>query len=245
MLKRTSVLIVMAVLLAAETRTPAQGSKGKVTPPPPAPGVCQVTLRDAPGDVILSDGGGTYVNGVDGFGCNVNSDPTTVHYGWLEMSFPGSKNQPSKRFIRYPGQALDADGRTGYSGFDSRGGFEVKGMALITWNGNPYYYDVAPLRATVEIGQFFGDSNFTGGDSGGSSSVFVRPLDDGCTWYVWSDPNAGALPPGFLGDSAGTRYNPRVIWLRKQKGVNWITLGYYAMPFAATVKIIGKSGCTP
>lgn len=234
MMRRTSMLIVMAALFVF----PARSWAGKVTTPPP--GACQVTLRDAAGDVIRSDNGQPYVNGVGGVVCTVDQDPTSVHYGWLNVQFSSTRSQ---RSILYLGQAADADGRAGYSGFNSRGTFEVKGMAKIQWNGIADYYDIAPFRANVEIGQFSGDSNFTGAStSTGSSSVFVKPHSDGCTWDVWSDPTAGPFASS-LGESTPTRYTPRVIELRQQQGPQWITKGYYAMPFGATVKLIAKPGC--
>jgi hypothetical protein len=72
MMRRTSMLIVMAALFVFPARSWAQGSKGKVTPPPP--GACQVTLRDLAGDVIRSDNGQPYVNGVGGVVCTVDLD---------------------------------------------------------------------------------------------------------------------------------------------------------------------------
>ena len=195
--------------------------------------------------MLARDGEGPYKNGVGGASCTIVSAPGVAHEGWLYLYFPSPRK--STREIRYLGQGLDADGRPGYSGFDSRGSFEVKGLTKIGYNGDSTYYDIAPFRANVEIGQFNGDSNATGEPYGNvSSSVFVRPLSDGCTWEFWSDPAAPRFtsPTGRGEYSALTRYDPRVIELRKMRGTEWITQGVYAMPFGATVKITGvKAGC--
>ena len=183
-------------------------------PTPPWP--CQVTLRDSAGDKILSDNTGTYVNGVGGVDCTVASDPASTHYGWLALRF-GNR---SARWLSFPGQALDVDGRAGYDGFISRGTLEVKGLAqFVVWNGDPSYVDILPFRANVSdrqfaasTGQFSGDSNFTGEPfSTGSSSVFVRPLDD-CNWDVWSDPAAGPWNSA-LGD-----LRPYPLWSTGDRG---------------------------
>lgn len=247
MLKRLLLLNAATLVLAAVCGPTVTAGKPV---PPPAPWPCQVTLRDAGGDVIISDGKGPYVNGQGGVSCTITADPNATKYGWLYLYFP--RPTKSTRAVLYLGQTRDADGGPGYNGFASRGSFEVKGLTQTAYNpGNPDFIDIRPFRANQSdrqfasgTGQFSGDSNFTGEQwSTGSSSVFVKPGADGCTWDFWFDPNAGPFS-STLGDSAPTRYAPRVIQLKEGTGYAQ-TRGYYAMPFGATVRIINvpKLGC--
>jgi hypothetical protein len=246
MRKRLSGVVLLAGLLAVSGH---EGLMAGKPAPPPAPWSCSVTMRDADGDVIRSDGKGAYLNGQGGVSCTITADPAALKYGWLYLYFPSPK-RATRSFV-YLGQAgwqpgdPNLVGGPGYTGFTSRGSFEVKGLTRIAWNGDSAYYDIEPFRANVEIGQFNGDSNVTGSSEGGSS-VFVRPMDaKGCTWSFWSDPDAPAfVSPTGLGDSAGTRYGPRVIQHRAMAGTNWVTQGFYPMAFGATVRITGgKTGC--
>jgi hypothetical protein len=156
-----------------------------------------------------------------------------------------------------PGQLHDVDGGPGYGTLSSRGTFEVKGLAKVVWSGNPAYYDVLPFRAILlgsklfanKMGQFFGDSNFTSGDTSGSSSVFVQPLAEplgspapSCSWSVWLDPTASLVSTSF-GELSNTRLNPRVLDIREGVAYQQIR-GQYVMPFLATVRITGGGPAT-
>jgi hypothetical protein len=244
---------------------PAQAAgKPAPAPPPYSPWTCNVTLRTAEGDMVRSDGKGAYVNGVGGVHCGIQSDPSATKYGWLGLGFDST----SARYILYPGQLQDVDGGPGYATMNSRGSFEVKGLAAkVVWNWNPDYFDVLPFRANQmnsnteklfanRMGQFFGDSNFTSGDTSGSSSVFVQPLAEpsgspaSCSWSVWLDPLAERVYSS-LGELPQTRagmnpypgpsippYGPRVLEIREGVGYSQVR-GLYVMPFQATVRITG------
>lgn len=234
---------------------------GKPAPAPTySPWTCTVTLRDAEGDMVRSDGKGPYVNGVGGLHCGILADPSATKYGWLEVTFDST----SARYILYPGQSQDVDGGPGYNTLNSRGTFEVKGLSKnVVFNpSDPDHFDVVPFRANQtdrsfanKMGQFGGDSNFTGEPwSIGSSSPFVQALAEppgsvaaSCSWKIWLDPSAERISVS-LGESAVTRagtqaapYGPRVLEIRE--GVAYgQSRGLYVMPFQATVRITGGGG---
>ena len=62
---------------------------------PPASVSCSVQMRDDPGDIVRSDGGGTYTNGAGGVSCSI--DDTSK---WLTLTFssPG-KHQPARSLV--------------------------------------------------------------------------------------------------------------------------------------------------
>ena len=219
----------------------------------PAPAIpnwqCEVTLRDAPGDMILSDTPAgaaprAYIDGVDGVLCQIliKTARTTTGSG-------SGFDSRSPRYMLFPGQSNSTGS---YITFLNRFSFEVKTIADVPWTGAPYV-DVMPFRAWVADAQFQGgaakfrgDSNFTGGDDLlGTSSVFVEPLDP-CSWrvtsYTTEDTSAIALTSG---ERPGTQTDPtRVMQLSDQKGKNLIILGSFPMPFGAEVKVFGnKAGC--
>ena len=214
--------------------------------PAPARWPCQITFRDAAGDVIKSDtatGSASwprpYVDGVDGVTCGISHDTNAPGtYNWLNVVF----DSQSPRYLNYIGQQFEG---SSYTSFVDRNYFQVKQLGTVVWDANnPSAMDARPFRSYAPDRQFLkssarfqGDSDF-GNVPGGTSSVFVQPLDP-CSWQVWLDPSAALLADEF----SDTRVNPRV--MQVSEGTSYSTTrGYFPMPFSAVVKVIsGKAGC--
>lgn len=245
---RTRLGLLLMLTAVAAVWTQSRTDAAKPAPPPPA-WRCTLTLRDAPTDTIRSDGGGAYVDGVNGVDYHINRGP--VQYNWLSVSFAST----SPRFMLYPGQA---NSTAAYSTFMNGypGTFEVKTLGSVPWTGVPYQ-DVMPFRAQLSssqfingFGQFDGDSNFTGGGASfGTSSVVVEPLDP-CSWRITSYTSE---QPSLLmlasGERVGTVTSPsRFLRLteaylpsnRKAK-----VRGDFAMPFSGVITVIGNNSACP
>lgn len=244
---RFGVAVLTAGVLAGGLLTTGVLEAAKPTPPPRWP--CQITFRDAAGDVIKSDtptGSASwpkpYVDGVDGVTCGISQAAGTGEYEWLTLVF----DSRSPRYLNYVGQQFEG---SSYTSFTNRDYFQVKQMATVSWDpANPTAFDMRPFRAFAADsqfakgeGRFQGDSDFTGNVPGGTSSVFVQPLD-ACSWQVWFDPSA-PLVATATGEWADTRVNPRVMQVSESTGYK-VTRGYFPMPFSVVVKVIsGKPGC--
>ena len=156
--------------------------------PQPEP-TCSVQFRDAPEDVVRSDGAGPYVNGVAGVDCHI-LEPS----GWLVLQFaaPTKKSPGSSRSIVYVGQSNGVAslgqpaGTASSPTFANTGGtFEIK---FLETAAAPL--DVMPFRARLGSsqflngqGQFDGDSGYTGTPPAGTSGLFITTVDT-CTWVA-------------------------------------------------------------
>ena len=211
---------------------------------------CRVTLRDASGDKIQSDGAGSYVDGLGGVTCYIVNEPGVAHDRWLFLSLPSSGKRGPERFFRYIGQTFEG---ASYPSFSNWGTFEVKGLAKVAWNPTgPSPRDVMPFRAYIMHPQLpfadgyallSGDSNIVGSFGfDGTSSVFVQPID-ACSWQVTC--YTTEEPDLFIGTSGerATRTTPRLMRLT-QGSRNPANVGDFPMAFQATVAITAnKPGC--
>jgi len=215
------VVLVAAILVGGQPALQA----GKASKPAPVRWACQLTLRDADGDAIQSDGRGAYRDGMNGVLCGINLEPNTGTYQWLNIDLSA---RTSTRSFYYPGQT-DASGYN-YFSFSTKGTFQVKQFATVVAGST----DTRPFRAFVYDKQFSGGTGrFTGDNASnpGTSSVIVDVASDGCNWTVWFDPTT---TPGLMELAETT----------KGSGPYGAPGGYYPMPFSATVTVIGgKAGC--
>ena len=246
---RISILALTAAVMLGDAS--AAWARQKADPTPDLR--CRVVFRDAGGDKIQSDLGGTYTDGVGGVTCYVVNEPGATHDRWLFMSITGTRRTAPTRFVQFRGQTFEG---ASYSDFANHGTFEVKGLASIAWNpAPPTSRDVMPFRAYLRhpelpfaqgLGTVNGDSNFTGGDpSYPTSSVFVQPID-ACSWqitsYTTEEPN---LFVSSFGERAGTRTTPRVMRISEGSNKQAGTVGDFPMPFQATVTITSNTGNCP
>ena len=135
---RNTVATIVAVVLTVGVVGP------RAAKPDPTPNWrCRVTLRDASGDKIQSDGAGSYVDGLGGVTCYIVNEPGVAHDRWLFLSLPLSGKRGPERIFRYIGQTFEG---ASYPSFSSWGTFEVKGLAKVPWNPTgPSPRDGAPF----------------------------------------------------------------------------------------------------
>lgn len=209
---------------------------------PPASVSCSVQMRDAPGDIVRSDGAGTYTNGAGGVSCTIDG-----FSGWLILTFsnPG-KHQPPPRSLVVVGQG-DVNGLAPYSTVSSSTELDIMQFSAAVSPTDVSHWRLRMSNASQFIGSFgqlTGDSTY-GALTPGTSSLFITTVD-ACTWVVTSYASYPLQTiVGGHGENGGTQTDPRVAILTENgiPGANGVTVrGYYVTPFAATVRAL-KTGC--
>jgi hypothetical protein len=216
---------------------------GNVDASKPAPSwSCSVQLRDSPGDIVKSDGAGTYVNGQSGVSCSIDG-----FSGWLDLRFANSGKRAPARSLVVVGQ-VNTDGS--YNTISSGAELDIKFLSLAVAP-----LDVLPWRLRVSssqfqdgFGQFTGDSAYDAGPAvAGTSSLAIATID-ACTWQVTSYTTGFGLQTLSHGENATTGTDPRIALLT-EVGIpgtsQAVVRGQFVMPFAATIRVIGgKPGCS-
>jgi hypothetical protein len=202
---------------------------------------CAATFYDRQGDVIRSDGGGAYVNGVSRVECSVYASGAKT--GNLHLQ-PDSR---SSRRIHLEGQTY---GSVEYGSEDTAAPdyFEVGDLASAVTVGGTY---LRPFRVTKgsATNVFRGDSFASGTLYDSSSSVFVTPID-ACSWDVEFKPDEPLVTVDADGraEPTSTWTDPRLLALyslttSRGKAVQTL-LGYVPMPFGVRIDVIAnKPGC--
>ena len=202
---------------------------------------CAATFFDRQGDVIRSDGGGAYVNGVSRVECSIYMSGAKT--GNLHLQ-PDSRGP---RRIHLEGQSY---GSVDYTSDDTAAPdyFEVGNLVSALATGGTY---LRPFRVTKggATNVFRGDSFASGTLYDSSSSVFVTPLD-ACSWNVEFRPGEPLVTVDADGrtEPSSTWTDPRELALyslttSRGKAVQTL-LGYVPMPFRVRIDVIAnKPGC--
>lgn len=211
---------------------------------------CAITFRDAAGDLLKSDGGGVYVNGVDGVTCRIGGLSDLWSSGRLYLQVGSWKtNVTPRRKVHLVGQS---SGSVSYGDTDiwAPNYLEVWRLRTATSTSVSYLrpFRVSKDAATVVIrGDSFPTDPQYGPLYASSSSVFVTPLN-ACSWNVEFRPSATvpASDPD-LGPEAGVQA-PRVLayitGVSSPKTGGPFLAGYVPLPFQARIDVIGnKPGC--
>ncbi len=208
---------------------------------PPASVSCSVQMRDDPGDIVRSDGGGTYTNGAGGVSCSI--DGTSK---WLILTFssPG-KHQPARSLV-VAGHG-DVNGLAPYSTVSSSTELDIMQFGAAVSPTDVSHWRLRMSNAPQFLGSFgqlTGDSTYDAGTPG-TSSLFITTVD-ACTWVATSYASYPLQTiVGGHGENGGTQTDPRVAILTENgiPGGNGVTVrGYYVTPFAATIRAL-KTGC--
>ena len=203
-------------------------------PKGPAQWNCSVQLRDDTTDMLRSDGGGPYVDGVAGVSCKIDR-----FTNWLYLSFQSK----SRRFLQVIGQS-NSEGS--YSTITGGTSFDIKTIASAQapLDVKPFRIRVSNSQFLDNFGQFSGDSSEEAGSQVlGTSSLFITTID-ACTWQATLYTTGIGLADG---ENVLTQTNPRVVLL-SEAGVpgasSFVARGHFVLPFAATVRVLGgKPGC--
>jgi len=208
---------------------------------------CAITFRDAAGDLLKSDGGGVYVNGVDGVTCRIGGLSDFWSSGRLYLQVGSWKtNVTPKRKIHLVGQS---SGSVTYDDQDiwAPNYLEVWRLRMATSTSVTYLrpFRVSKDAATVAIrGDSFPTDPQYGPLYASSSSVFVTPLS-ACSWNVEFKPDAALTSDPDLGQEASVQFPRLLAYITGVSSRNGPVLaGYVPLPFQARVDVIGnKPGC--
>ena len=210
---------------------------------PPASFGCSVKMWDDPGDIVRSDGGGTYTNGVGGVSCSINGTST-----WLTLTFssPG-KHQPARSLVVVGHD--DVNGVAPYSSVNSSTELDIMQFGAAVSPTDVSHWRLRMSNAPQFLGgfgQLMGDSTYdAGAPVAGTSSLVITTVDP-CTWVATSYASYPLQTiVGGQGENATTQTDPRVAILTENgiPGANGVTVrGYYVTPFAATIRAL-KTGC--
>jgi hypothetical protein len=261
------------ILVGVLASVPAEAQKGK--PSPPANWECTIALADTMTGsdgttyqaVIQSDGKGPYVHGTTN---KVTCQIATDGGGNPKFKLHFQPTYKSTRRVVIVAQSGYSGAETLQPDY-----FEVLDLkTAVPVQGEDAVY-MRPFRISKDgASRFFRGHSFIGvpegdpwyADTGnlytGSSSVFVKPFSN-CAWEIWFDPSA----PGktvdadgkIVSDSAldymtlpagtiqGNTTFPRTLGHYYNTGKNGtVQLGFFAMPFHATVSINGTGAtCEP
>lgn len=216
---------------------------------PAASWSCSVTMRNGAGDVVTSDGKGDYINGQAGVSCSLRASDN-----WLNLDFAttGKRGTPPDRSLVVKGQSTTGGS---YSPITTGTSFAIKFLkANVAHDVLPWRLQVRGPAYVGAFEQFSGDSAYNAGPAvAGTSSLYITPSGDGCSWEATSNPALG-LQTLAQGENATTQTpdnisapGPRVALLTEgarpgESGA--VVRGYFSMPFSATIRVIaGKPGC--
>jgi hypothetical protein len=204
---------------------------------------CSVQMRDAVGDIVRSDGGGTYTNGAGGVSCSIDGFSK-----WLVLGFssPG-KHQPPRSLV-VVGQG-DMNGSSPYSTVSSSTELDIMLLGEAVSPTDVLHWRLRMSSAPQFLGSFgqlTGDSTYGAGNPGVGTSSLVVTTVDACTWVATSYASYPLQTiVGGHGENASTQTDPRVAILTENGipgGNGAIVRGYYVTPFAATIRAL-KTGC--
>ena len=200
-------------------------------------------MRDAPGDIVRSDGGGTYTNGAGGVSCSINGSST-----WLTLTFssPGKK-QPARSLV-VAGHS-DVNGVAPYSTVSTSTELDIMQFGAAVSPTDVSHWRLRMSNAPQfrgGFGQLTGDSTYDAGAPLAGTSSLVITTVDACTWVVTSYASYPLQTiVGGHGENGGTQTDPRIAVLTENgiPGARDVTVrGYYVTPFAATIRAF-KTGC--
>jgi hypothetical protein len=200
-------------------------------------------MRDAAGDIVTSDGAGTYTDGVSGVSCNING---TSDFLTLTFGNPGKRQNPRSLVVH--GNA-DVNGQNAYSTVSSGTELDIMQFGQVVSPTDVLHWRLRMSNASQFIGSFgqlTGDSTYNAGAPGAGTSGLVISTVDACTWLATSYASYPLLTiVGGHGENGTTQTNPRIAILTENgiPGATGVTVrGYYVTPFQATIRAL-KTGC--